>query len=458
MAEREYIESGPTKDFFISMLVRDIYLKEAIIELIDNSIDGARLIREDYNFENLYIHINFDQSRFIIEDNCGGISLDVAKNYAFKFGREANTPKSGKETTGIFGIGMKRALFKMGRFFEIESTTKKSFFSAQLDIDVWKNETKWRFPFTKCEEGLHNDPDKTGTKITVSKLYPDIAMEFEDSNFSKELINHVQRRVGFDINSGLAIEINGVSLTGTSVKMINTEDVKPISIEYEQNGVSVKIHAGIAPKSEQRVGKDLYAPSEAGWYIYCNRRLVVVADKTSLTTWKDMEDNSSGVIFHHYYAGFRGVVFFNSTDPEALPWNTTKTGLDENSLIYVTARKKMTGAFHTVRGFIDAMRNAVRDESDEESDQSAGDESENASVASAVASYHSVVVTPENKEDFKENKNLSIADLKIPITKMPTINYKKPEEEINRVREMLHAKSNREVGEKTFEYYLDAEC
>jgi hypothetical protein len=457
MVEREYIESGPTKDFFISMLVRDIYLKEAIIELIDNSIDGARLIRANYNFENLYIHITFDRSRFIIEDNCGGISLDVAKNYAFKFGREANTPKSGRETTGIFGIGMKRALFKMGRFFEIESTTVDSSFSAQLDIDAWKNEAEWRFPFTKCEDGLHNGQGVTGTTITVSKLYPDIAMEFEDSNFSKELINHVQRRVGFDINSGLAIEINGVSLTGTNVEMILTEDVKPISIEYEQNGVSVKIRAGIAPKSELNDVK-LYTPSEAGWYIYCNRRLVVVADKTSLTTWKDIEDNSSGVLFHHYYAGFRGVVLFHSTDPEALPWNTTKTGLDANSLIYVSAREKMTEAFHIVKGFIDAMRNAVRDESDETSDQDAEEESENASVASAVASYPSVVVTPENKEDFKENRNLSIADLKMSTKRMPTINYKKSEEEIKRVKEMLHAKTNREVGEKTFEYYLDAEC
>ena len=40
----------PTKEFFISMLVRDINLKDAIGDLVDNCIDGAKNLRGDKRF------------------------------------------------------------------------------------------------------------------------------------------------------------------------------------------------------------------------------------------------------------------------------------------------------------------------------------------------------------------------------------------------------------------------
>lgn len=45
--ETKMIKANPTREFFVNMLVRDILLKQAIIELIDNSIDGARTIKKD---------------------------------------------------------------------------------------------------------------------------------------------------------------------------------------------------------------------------------------------------------------------------------------------------------------------------------------------------------------------------------------------------------------------------
>ncbi len=41
------VKASPTKEFFVLMLVRDILLKQAIIELIDNSLDGDRKMRKD---------------------------------------------------------------------------------------------------------------------------------------------------------------------------------------------------------------------------------------------------------------------------------------------------------------------------------------------------------------------------------------------------------------------------
>ena len=39
------VQGEPTKDFFISMLVRDIGLIPAIVDLVDNSVDGGRRLR-----------------------------------------------------------------------------------------------------------------------------------------------------------------------------------------------------------------------------------------------------------------------------------------------------------------------------------------------------------------------------------------------------------------------------
>lgn len=36
------VDASPTKGFFIYMLTRDIDVRPAIVELIDNSIDGAK--------------------------------------------------------------------------------------------------------------------------------------------------------------------------------------------------------------------------------------------------------------------------------------------------------------------------------------------------------------------------------------------------------------------------------
>src|SRR4051812_10996539 len=107
------VNAKPTKDFFISMLVRDIELFPAIADLIDNSLDGARSLRGSSRFDGLRVDVTVEPERFVIHDNCGGISVTTARDYAFRFGRpEGFTPIA--HSIGQFGVGMKRALFKLG--------------------------------------------------------------------------------------------------------------------------------------------------------------------------------------------------------------------------------------------------------------------------------------------------------------------------------------------------------
>lgn len=107
------IDGNPTKKFFIEMITRDISIEDAIIDLLDNSIDGATQINKE-SLENYYINIKIDGNGLLIEDNCGGFSLERAQKYAFRFGRPEDAPTM-ENSVGRFGIGMKRALFKMGK-------------------------------------------------------------------------------------------------------------------------------------------------------------------------------------------------------------------------------------------------------------------------------------------------------------------------------------------------------
>ena len=95
--------------------------------------------------------------------------------------------------------------------------------------------------------------------------------------------------------------------------------------------VTIKVIAGIAPKG---------FPKNAGWYVYCNGRLVVFADQTSLTVWG--EDGVRN--YHPSLAFFRGFVFFESQELGELPWNTTKTNVDSSSKYYIYAKTMMREA------------------------------------------------------------------------------------------------------------------
>lgn len=122
------------------MITRDISIEDAIMDLIDNSIDGAIRINKD-NYDGFKIDISISGNEFSITDNCGGFPLDSAKNYAFRFGRPDNAPLI-HNSVGRFGIGMKRALFKIGKEFYVESQTKENHFCVNVNVNEWSKKVK----------------------------------------------------------------------------------------------------------------------------------------------------------------------------------------------------------------------------------------------------------------------------------------------------------------------------
>lgn len=289
------------------MLTRDIDIKAAILELIDNSIDGAKRIRKNGDYTGLKINIMLKENEFKIKDNCGGNSIETARRRAFRFGRPDKVSDEGY-FTGVFGIGMKRSLFRMGRFFCINSKTQTEEFTLHVDVDEWLEENG----------NSNNDISVCGTEITVNRLYSGISKNFSLEYFRKTLINHIEKYRTTVAENGLEIFVNDQKITFLKEEIIESANIKPYVNSETVGNVTIKVIAGVASKG---------APEKAGWYSYCNGRLIVYADKETLTGWG--EDGAP--IYHPKFAAFRGYVFFESMYWDELPWNTTKIGIDSSS-------------------------------------------------------------------------------------------------------------------------------
>jgi DNA topoisomerase VI subunit B len=187
-SDKTKVDASPTKEFFVDIITRDIQLDDAIQDLIDNCIDGAKRLRpgESPDYQGLWVKIEVSNKSFRISDNCGGIPLEIAKKYAFKFGR-AKGFKSTSHSVGQFGVGMKRALFKMGEIFSIKSKEPNSEFVIKVNVPEWVlDDANWDFSISHLSES-HNAEVDTGTDIEVTQLESGVSDTFGQEVFVSRL-------------------------------------------------------------------------------------------------------------------------------------------------------------------------------------------------------------------------------------------------------------------------------
>ncbi|OUL18101.1 ATP-binding protein [Nostoc sp. RF31YmG] len=435
------INAEPTKDLFIYMLVRDIPLIRAIIDLVDNSVDGATHLQSNENYEGLWIKIFANKEKFEIRDNCGGITVKDAEEYAFKFGRAndaALTPKS----IGRFGIGMKRAFFKIGKKFTVESTTSSSKFIVSEDVEEWKKKDEWTFEFSEVQENLDFEQDAIGTRILIEKLHESVSEDLGLENFLSQLRQELTIAYSLKIKKGLSISINDEALSATPLNFRTSDTIKVAKFEKEykyfgnheiNTPVRVKLYAGVSDR-------DI---NEGGWYVFCNERMVLEADQTEITGWGTKTGFPK---YHPDFAFFRGYAFFESDDAAYLPWTTTKTGIDYDSPIYKSIKQEISQITTPVITFLRQM-------ADEKSRVERNEIPESLlEKAYSETSLHSVFEI-DTITTFQIPEKSAIP----PREKRGNIQYSKPVEEIELVKELLKVSSNKEVGEKTFDYYLNNE-
>ena len=256
------VKARPTKSLFIDMLTRDIGLIPAIIDLVDNSTDGAQRDRGAKKFNGLWARVSFSSTEFKIADNCGGMDIDTARNHAFRFGRASGAPAV-KHSVGQFGVGMKRALFKMGKQIHIESTTTTSRFVLKIDVSDWEqNDENWDFRFDDLQEGLDVPSDECGTVITVTELRDSVSKEFELDSFENDLTEELKLRIVHPLSRGLAITVNEIPLGVEPLVLLDHASIRPAHWKKtfsnrNEKPVKVKLYCGLGKAQEREM---------AGWH------------------------------------------------------------------------------------------------------------------------------------------------------------------------------------------------
>jgi len=329
------------------MLTADIALDDAIMDLIDNAVDAITRLHNHPLDSRLIagraprspdgtIDIKVTSNEVSISDDGIGMTRKDAETDVFRLGRLAESTGA---TLGVYGIGMKRALFKIGNTFEVVSRpSKKVGFRAHLpDVEIWKTRDRgrsdWEIPlaaFPRSESALSH-----GTRIRITNLRAEIKMQMRDESIIVRLRKSIGRTYGLLLDRYVRIRLNGRFVAPIPIPLGSSSEIKRgiKRVALLDGKVTATIVAGLAAKSAQT--SDM--TEVAGWYVLCNGRVVLAGDKTASSGW----GTDGNAIFVPSFRAFIGIVFFFSNTPVLLPWRTTKRGLNSDAATFLAIRPTM---------------------------------------------------------------------------------------------------------------------
>lgn len=356
------VDASPAKRFFVEMLTRDIELPDAILDLLDNCVDGAMRSPRKEGATNekpyfgYYAEISFSPEEFRIKDNCGGIPHDLAKKYALRLGRPDTERDAHIATVGVYGIGMKRAIFKLGTESKIYSNHPDGAFFIPINPDWLDDDKNWKLQMQKAEV-----QSELGTEISVRSLREGVKTFFDPDadDFQTRFITTLVKHYSYIIEKGFTVKVNNEIISPKIAKFLldgsalaSAKGILPYVYTTSIDGVDVSLIMGMYAKlpTEQEVEDGVEGKrnkNEAGWTVICNDRIVLDNDKTHLTGWGE-----AGVPhYHSQFISIAGVVSFHSNDARKLPVKTTKRGIDLDSSLYAMVKEQMREALKVFTSF-----------------------------------------------------------------------------------------------------------
>ncbi len=354
MTQNKYgsISAKPVKGFFVEMLTRDLSIEDAILDLLDNCVDGIlrNQPKEPSDIETPYIgfwaKITINETRFEIEDNCGGIPWEE-HDRAFRLGRPADTNQSNTNLSvgvGVYGIGMKRAIFKMGNEALIWTQNGDDSYEVPISQSWMNAEDSWELE-VKNEKGRRGED---GTFIIVESLRPEIQERFAAESFKDDLLDKIASHYAVILRKGFRVEVNGTQARPKPIvfrfarESNDKDEVRPYMFKSTFDDVQVFLAVGLRepiPGIERTLEEQegvKFSSDYAGWTIICNDRVVAYCNRDELTGW-----GTAGVPqYHTQFISISGVVEFTG-NPKKLPTTTTKRGLSSSSSLYQQVLDRM---------------------------------------------------------------------------------------------------------------------
>ncbi len=478
------INASPTKNFFVDMLTRDIDLKDAILDLLDNCIDGIQRVTRgkeltDRPYEGFWANIQLSDSAFLIEDNCGGIPLEVAERYAFRMGKPKDIDDDDDIfTIGTYGIGMKRAIFKMGRSAEVFSQTDADAFKVLIRPDWLASDDSWDLPVETTDPA----DEEPGTSIEILELRDEAARQLGDESFANELASEIEGLYSYILAKGFEIVVNGERIEPrpivlqweglSKLKNRDKEAIAPYLYEATRADVDIKLAVGLrrklptAQEVDRASERKRTKRDDAGWTIVCNDRVVVANDKTILTGWGE-----TGIPrYHPQFISISGIVEFKSKDARQLPITTTKRGIDASSELYLYVKERMREGLRLFTTHTNKWKQVTKAKAEEQSQEKT--KNARTKLETPTAMFDQVKAIEESaspsapkiwksvKSDQFEIERRYIPNLPSPpvMDQTKRISFSKPIEDIRTIGEFLlddPDSSPSAVGEACFQMILD---
>jgi len=434
---KETIDAFPRKKLFIDILTQDVNAEECILDLIDNSVDSYV---KNMLTDRREIRITLNGEKCEIYDNCGGIEKEFLKQKVFRFGTEHLDREH--PTLGMYGIGLKRSVFKMGNDILFETDDGNNYSLMQMDVREWERKEKdWSIPFETDKSKL-SDGQKPYTKIRVSSLHDEIKEKFSLDPFISKISDKLRCVYYLTMQNKIDFVFNENKLEHYNLIVPYSDDYKPSVLVGEYEGVRYRIICFIDPSKGTRLNN---AINQVGWNIFCNERLILANDKSKTTGWRGKDEAGYLPKYHPIFNEFRGHVFMEANNPFFLPLNTAKSDLNTETKVYHHILEQMTKTAKPVIDYLSKKYSEQKqreDEIEEDMETTSDNDFKPTMIAATEFKNTSEFKAPIKKEVKEEITNIS---------------YSKPKKIVDVVKKHLGVSSNKEVGIKTFDYFVDAE-
>ena len=272
MTEKIEADARPEKRLFVSLITRDISLADAFLDLLDNSINAAieplasrlktaddyqRLLADTKLSAKVKIDLTIGSTKIVVRDTAGGISADTAKRHVFRFGRDDDASAHESDRLSVYGIGLKRALFKCGNKIEIVSDHRDGGFELKENVRRWaaEKQEQWHFDITP-RKPAKND---LGTRITITELHDDVVRRLDDGLFLPQLREKIASTYSYFIGRIVEISVNGKDVEKESFEIGENYT----SEKFQSGKVSCNIAAGIASTKGE-----VFRDRTAGWFVF----------------------------------------------------------------------------------------------------------------------------------------------------------------------------------------------